>query len=161
MLVDVKTEIVDDPIVALVLGNSEGLKREREGVYSNAGFNPHVLVEDGELNENDIIYIGDGELADVERYELWSSESAIPTYGVADNYQQVIDKYSLDTVDVPLVLFITEVRKDEQYESGGWRWHKWGEYIGDQEPTREYLYDEPHIESVVCFRIYRKTLINV
>jgi hypothetical protein len=25
---------------------------------------------------------------------------------------------------------------------GGWRWHKWGPYIGKGEPTTEYLDDE-------------------
>ena len=54
----------------------------------------------------------------------------------------------------PIVISVTEMRKDEQPEDGGWRWHKWGEYIGKQEPKCEYLYDEPNIDSVYVFHIY-------
>ena len=34
----------------------------------------------------------------------------------------------------------------------GWRWHKWGPYIGTQDPQCEYLADEPEIKEVFVYR---------
>jgi hypothetical protein len=76
-------------------------------------------------------------------------------YGVADNIQQVLDKYK-DVIEDPdryYLIFFTEMRKEDQEAEGGWRWHKWGEYIGVQKPQCEYLYDEPVITSVYVFHI--------
>jgi hypothetical protein len=76
-------------------------------------------------------------------------------YGVADTPEQVIAYYQKEIADPEkrYVIGLTEVRRENQSPRGGWRWHKWGEYIGTREPTREYLYDEPEIESVYCFHI--------
>jgi hypothetical protein len=48
---------------------------------------------------------------------------------------------------------LTEVRKDDQPKQGGWRWHKWGPYIGTHEKQFEYLADEEGIERVFCYHI--------
>jgi hypothetical protein len=94
------------------------------------------------------------------RYESGDSmsdyfESTVATYGVADSVEQVKSKYkALIESTAQIVIAVTEMRRDEQSESGGWRWHKWGEYIGTQEITREYLFDEPAIESVFVFHVY-------
>lgn len=77
-------------------------------------------------------------------------------YGVADNYEQILEHYPFE-VNNPksnYVIILTEVRKDNQPSDGGWRWHKWGEYIGTQNPQYEYLYDEKDIEKVYCYHIY-------
>ncbi len=100
------------------------------GVYNNVGFNFEHFVKE----------------------KLYMS-----SYGVADNIQQVLD------VCTPLVedransycIFCQEVLKSEQPINGGWRWHKWGEYHGTQNPKCEYLYNEPDIESVLVFMAYK------
>lgn len=81
-------------------------------------------------------------------------------YGVCDNYQQVFDRDEnvrkwVDDPDKKFVLQMCYVSKKSQPEWGGWRWHKWGEYIGDQKPKCEYLHDEPDIEGVFCYRLLR------
>ena len=48
------------------------------------------------------------------------------------------------------------IDRDDQPEFDGWRWDHWGDYIGTQFPTTEYLYDEPEIERVYSYRIYEK-----
>jgi hypothetical protein len=48
------------------------------------------------------------------------------------------------------------IDQDDELEFDGWRWGHWGEYIGKETPTTEYLYDDPNIERVYCFRIYEK-----
>lgn len=42
-------------------------------------------------------------------------------------------------------------------KGGGWRWHKWGTYIGTLDPQCEYLDDEDFGEDfkyVLCFHLY-------
>jgi hypothetical protein len=76
-------------------------------------------------------------------------------YGVCDNYQQVLNHYpELNDPDRKFVLSVCEISKKDQPESGGWRWHKWGEYIGNQHPQHEYIYDEPNIDEVYVYHIY-------
>ena len=43
-----------------------------------------------------------------------------------------------------LTLTLTHVPKELENagKGGGWRWHKWGPYVGKGEPTMEYLDDE-------------------
>lgn len=79
------------------------------------------------------------------------------SYGVCDNVQNFLDvfdeelKTSIDKVFVTL----TPIHKHEQYECDGWRWRKWGHYIGNQIPTTEYLYDEPLIDTIYLYHIYK------
>lgn len=89
------------------------------------------------------------------------------------DYPKLVDDYSFDCIGVcdspeQLLTLLPEVvkngerkfvislvrldKKDE--ESEGWRWHKWGAYIGTQKPQCEYLYDEPEIETIYTFHIY-------
>ncbi len=75
--------------------------------------------------------------------------------GVCDDYKQVIDYHS-DLVNDPnkyYVIFLSSVYRCDQPSNGGWRWCKWGEYIGTQNPTYEYIYNEPEIEKVYCYMI--------
>lgn len=76
-------------------------------------------------------------------------------YGVCDNADQLLRHFpELEASDRTFVVTLTEVCKDEQPETGGWRWHKWGPYIGSHEPECEYLYDEEDIETVFVYHIY-------
>lgn len=84
-------------------------------------------------------------------------------YGVADNASQVIEHFKaiesergIDFGDC--VICLRPIRKDQQPSDGGWRWHKWGEYIGVKEPQCEYIYDEDDsIKFVWCFHLYSIT----
>lgn len=93
----------------------------------------------------DIINFEDGECLD--RGEI---------YGVCDGYEDILEKYS-DILNLENKKFVVEmmyISKESQPEHNGWRWHKWGEYIGFYRPQCEYLYDEPIIEEVFCYTIY-------
>jgi hypothetical protein len=95
-----------------------------------------------------------------KKYEQGSSmmnyfEDTIESYGVADNIEQIKKRYKDQIAsDAPIVISVTEMCKENQPADGGWRWHKWGEYIGTREPQCEYLYDEPEIDSVFVFHVY-------
>lgn len=81
-------------------------------------------------------------------------------YGVCDNASQVLDYY--DTLykqhedymkDRKFIILLTPIFRDSEPESGGWRWHKWGPYIGKFEHECEYIYDEKGIDYAYCFKI--------
>lgn len=77
-------------------------------------------------------------------------------FGVCDSPEQFMAKvgHALEASDRKFCMSFVEVRKDQQPADGGWRWHKWGEYIGDGEPTMEYLHDEPKFERVFTYHVY-------
>ena len=76
-------------------------------------------------------------------------------YGVCDHYTQILEQFpQLLTSPRRFVVSVTPLEKSQQSPRGGWRWHKWGPYIGTQTPTTEYLYDEPEIEKVYVFHVY-------
>jgi len=78
------------------------------------------------------------------------------SYGVCDNPEQILEFYPelKDDPERKFVVSFKEVTKASQPAEGGWRWHKWGEYIGKHHIQYEYLYDEKDIESVLCYHIY-------
>jgi hypothetical protein len=76
-------------------------------------------------------------------------------YGICDNYQQVIDFYpELNDKNRKFVISLCKISKKNQPKNGGWRWHKWGDYIGIQNPQCEYIYYEPKIEEVYVYHIF-------
>ena len=98
-------------------------------------------------------------------------------YGVADNATQVIrhlensvktylfgndlqDDFFLGRAlvkmielypEYKLVLLMTPHVNTKDCRWGGWRWHKWGEYIGVHEPQHEYLSYEKGIDYVLSY----------
>ncbi len=65
-------------------------------------------------------------------------------YGVADNVPQILvhQQEQLQNTDELHFLHVSTIYPSEQPEEGGWRWHKWGHYIGDYESHYEYIYDD-------------------
>lgn len=92
----------------------------------------------------------------IGKWDSFSSEVDYKdNYGVCDNYEQILSTYGgLYDPERKFVVSLTEIRKDEQPEQCGWRWEKWGEYIGSQNSQADYLFDEPEIECVFAYRIY-------
>lgn len=76
-------------------------------------------------------------------------------HGVADSVEQITEVYPGLLTD-PRAFAITclPVSKADQPAHGGWRWEKWGEYIGRHTPTAQYLADEPVIEELVLFEVH-------
>jgi len=81
--------------------------------------------------------------------------------GVCDTPQQFIDRYAkrLEEDERTFVVSFTHVKKDptdNNGEGGGWRWHKWGPYIGDGNPECEYLNHEKGFdEGVYVYHVYQ------
>ena len=95
-----------------------------------------------------------------DSWPYWAPSEAKgpPCYGVADSVDQFIELYGKFIEESPhsFAVGFTMARRSNQPAQGGWRWEKWGRYIGTQDSKADYLYDEPTIESVVVFSVVRK-----
>jgi hypothetical protein len=114
----------------------------QEGVYlSNYSFQLHAIERSKSYIKNP---------------EFLTNDSAW-YYGVCDDIDNLLNVIpELLSPDREFVVLLTEITKSGQPRYEGWRWHKWGDYIGTQTPTTEYIYDEPEIELVYCYHIYEK-----
>lgn len=84
-------------------------------------------------------------------YEGWE----LPPYGVCDNVEQILARFSIAEIpDRKFCLGIAPVFKKDQPPRDGWRWHKWGPYLGTHKIEWEYLADEENIEYVLIYHIY-------
>ena len=95
-----------------------------------------------------------------DRYKIFPNYEKI-TYGVADSVEQIKEYYKEEIADVnkKYVITLTPVwqEKENKGKGGGWRWHKWGKYIGNLNPQCEYLDDEDfgdNFEYVLTFTLY-------
>lgn len=112
-------------------------------------------------------------------YELYSRYTALP-YGVSDNASQVLDnlyhaldvyltkdsthdfftrgkrlyKYLTKYPDAVYLIGFTPIFNHHNGASGGWRWHKWGRYLGKYAPECEYLDEETNIDYVLIWHLY-------
>lgn len=82
-------------------------------------------------------------------------ENTIDPYGIADNIEQIKAHYKEQIAsNASIVIAVTEIKKENQPEEDGWRWEKWGEYIGTKNPQSTYIHDEPEIDSVFVYHVY-------
>lgn len=77
------------------------------------------------------------------------------TYCVCDSPEQAVAYWQARAANPGrnYLILMTPIHR-KPGNTGGWRWHKWGPYIGTQTPTCEYLDDEPEIEMVYVASIY-------
>jgi len=81
----------------------------------------------------------------------------VDNYGVCDSIDQFMSEFGelLERSPHKLVISFTHIRKDAQPAKDGWRWHKWGPYVGNGTPSTEYLCDEPGFpDGVYTYHIY-------
>ena len=141
------------------------LPMARLGCYESTFNLEHFLIPD--LCNVRVIprYYGpsveDGTDESWDRWHEWL-DSRTEEYGVADNLQQVLAHFDAEIQDREhrYVLEMSEVVRADQPEHGGWRWHKWGTYIGAYDITTEYLYDDPTIDRVWCFSIHEVEVLS-
>lgn len=74
-------------------------------------------------------------------------------FGSADSWQQVLDVVTefAESDDAYILTFSRLTPQD----NAGWRWHKNGEYIGNQQPCYEYLGDCDHIAEIVAYHFWK------
>lgn len=120
-----------NPIGALLatLALKARVERVEEGIYRLGHFNfDHEIAEEG--------------------WKVFHSDlpESVACYGVCDSIEQFLTDFggALQSDPRSYCVGFTHVAKHPERagEGGGWRWHKWGPYVGHGEPTTEYLDDE-------------------
>lgn len=119
------------------------------------------LIKDKDAYDINYVFVGGlnehNDLREFTDYKLindWRQED----YGVCDNADQVIALYNEHVAsgrfneNTEYLIYLTPIFKEYE-DRGGWRWHKWGEYIGVQDSVAEYICDEPNIDLVYVFYI--------
>lgn len=78
------------------------------------------------------------------------------TYGVCDTIDEAILYFEACIANKKheYCIVLSPVYRKNQPPDHGWRYHKWGTYIGTQNPQHEYLYDDKHIDMLYCFNLY-------
>ena len=139
MLISERAVMFRHPILAIVAeanGRSGDTKELRTGVYEIGHFGSSHFLRD---------------------YESYP-ETTVGPYGVCDTVEQLLAACpELEAPGREFVVTVTTIRKANEPSNYGWRWHKWGEYIGTHEPQCEYIHDELDIEEVLVFHIYERT----
>jgi hypothetical protein len=94
-------------------------------------------------------------------YEVFAPDYNKAQYGVADSVDQLKEYFKEEMEDPNRKFFLTMTPvyqdKENKGKGGGWRWHKWGTYIGKLNPQHEYLDDEDFgndFQYVICFHLY-------
>lgn len=92
--------------------------------------------------------------------EILFRRKTVGPYGVCDNPEQFLSRYrkALQRDKRSFCVSFHHILKNSANagRGGGWRWHKWGEYIGDHNPKCEYLDDEQDFnDGVYIFHIYQ------
>jgi hypothetical protein len=134
-------------------------KRIGVGTYEG-NINFHVLIQGIEVEHvwtmGWLDPLGD-DIADKPRDHHWWHR-AVCCYGVADNLNQV-RKHLLTFISHPTRQFCLSVTWIHKDDGSGWRWHKWGGYIGKKKPKHEYLKDEgPDIQKVLVYNLHEVKL---
>jgi len=143
MLIDEPKAILANDIMQFVgaLNRDTRTSILRKGVYEIAHFGSSCFLRDYD-----------------EYFSILDKDNEpLASYGVVDYPEQLFEKAPmLETSDRKFVTCFTRITKDAQPKEGGWRWKKWGMYIGDKEPSCEYIADDPNISEVFCYHIYEK-----
>lgn len=126
-------------MIASINGGSAGHDCVDTGIYQIGHFSFDMCLKAGGYKVND-----------------YPTLENIGCYGVCDHYSQILDQEPLiqQSPDRKFVIAVSPIVKANQEPSGGWRWHKWGEYIGKHNPQHEYLYNEPDINLVYVYHVY-------
>jgi len=134
-------------------------------ILSIEGFKDDLYTPESRENFDGVFFATDTEVDlfcknfEIDRDKTYRNNlpGFVHTYGVADNVSQILDyydeykkKFSIDLDDC--IIAANCIYKKYQPSNGGWRWHKWGKYLGKYKISHEYIYDED-IEMVLVWEL--------
>ena len=99
---------------------------------------------------------GDAESRLLTLSKSFENDTWFIEYGSCDSPEQFIDTDCYRVLDKLPEQFVVTFQYMTKAEYGGRRWHKNGPHIGLKEPQCEHFKDEPEIEAIYNFHIYRK-----
>lgn len=155
-----------------VSNQSDELK-VRDGVYYT-GLNPSSYFESSGLDvcttystgydeafkafksreEKGLPFISVFEIAAFYKIAMYGDADHVE-YGLCDNADQILKRWPhLEKSTQRHFITMTPMYRKHQASDGDFRFHKWGEYIGDHDIQHEYLYDEKEMDVVYVFHVY-------
>ncbi len=138
-----------EPVLAAALQIHE------PGIYETNSYNFETIIENltfmKQVDKHYQLFVGKDGRAFAPSLGDWEKIHC-SVYGVADNIEQIKERFEpiIYLEEHQFVISFVRLQKKNETERG-WRWHKWGEYIGTQKPQCEYLYNEPEIEEVLVY----------
>lgn len=160
--------LLDDPAL-------DDMERHELGVWRSRSLNPHLYLPSGLYTEPEGFSKNQGTIREMagrpmcedvdfgwvpapmaHSYGSWSP-TAPYAFGVCDTWQQVLKATRIAERPGAYFLHVAPMQRTDQPQIGGWRWLTWGPYIGTREPRGQYLYDEPEIEEVLVFTVFRRS----
>jgi hypothetical protein len=160
MLVDPTPQVYEDEQRAFLQSLlEEDPSKLRDGMVLLNHWNPELVFSNISDRYWPDLYLSDGGFHEsLQRRADELKKVGLPpdfcSYGVCDTPDQVLEKYpALATCEMKFCICFVCIRKADQPRHDGWRWEKWGPYIGSQNPQRDYLADEPHIDKIYTFHI--------
>ncbi len=129
-----------DPILA-VISNGFQTKRLEPGIFQCGHWNFEMEA-----------------LSAIDKHPEDIDWSAPNSYGVCDSLDQLKESETFQyyqNSSEKYCVSLVKISKSEQPKEGGWRMHKWGPYIGNQDPKCEYIADEPEIEELWTYRFLK------
>ena len=96
----------------------------------------------------------------MDRMISWlDSPEYIPDYGMCDDDEQFLRRFPhIVSCEQKYIITFSLIDKASEPETGGFRFHKNGQYYGEQQcEGYEYFAHEPHMTHVCAFHVYRVT----
>lgn len=119
----------------------------KEGIIFDKSLNFHHKVN--------LKFKEDNQKLKDDNFEINPLIDSEPYFGICDSFEDVLRIYDFNKLKDNYTIVVSPIEKKVQPSKEGWRWSKWGKYIGNQTPLAEYLYDEPVIEGVFIFQTYK------
>lgn len=132
--------------------DAPGPVRVHRGVYE-AHFNFDKEIEDLIVDDYPSFH-----LYEAGEWDRWIEYTGNPaeSFGVVDHWSQ-LPLAALDADPRNLLVYLGRIRRADQPERGGWRWHKWGPYLGVHSPETsndfEYLHDAIDVVEVWTYHV--------
>ena len=82
-----------------------------------------------------------------------NDETNIDKYFEGENLVQFMDAMEKQNCEYGFVLLLTPIVNEHNGEWGGWRWCRYGEYIGHHKIKHEYLNDEKGVDFVFTWEL--------
>lgn len=135
----------------------------KEFESSEYPYNPH-LIEKGIIYDDERFFFKTiREISFDDEFKYFAKKGIDKVqFGVADNIEQIKEYYA-DEIKDPNEKFAISLRyiyqdKGNAGQYDGWRWCKWGPYIGTLNSQCDYLDDEDFGDDfsgyVICFQLF-------
>jgi hypothetical protein len=148
-----KDKDFDEFIEGMVSVFSSSAKTIEPGIYlTGFNFSPLSYFDFSEVSDNP-------KIEEYDSFNYCRGDDFKSQYGVADNIEQIKNYFKevIEDTNRKFFITVTPVYQNKLSEGGGWRWHKWGEYIGELNPQCEYLDDEDFgadFQYVLVYHLY-------